>query len=715
MNYRFFQFSFHRLVSLIFFPVLPLFIFSYAVVSASHSPFSMWESCDEARLPAGQDPDVVGLGTLIACAGSACIAVLCLVVQYLLFYLPEGQGEQQSCTGNPIDVLLLGGFRRPFEYLGIRFGWLATPRHKRRWPAAFDEYILALGDVQLAIGFSVLAYGYVTLVGQGLSVYYWWLIMGLVWFSVVTNLATTSYLRAYFDRRDPSKRRWRTFLLICLVAALSFSMVPIYPIKERLAHEPNEETRRRIVTTTNVLCYMAGDGARIDSQQYRSAIALLGIAVGVTFIVMGILRLCERPSSIIFKWRDHYRGEMEQSFFGDGDIITCIRCEQRHLLLVIRPILAFWLVLRVYADLLNSVLTEVFCAAATLTWVTVRFIDILRLGGSFEADSQRWSFGQVAALVFFAAPFGSLVGRLCRCFGGFRLRSQLPELPRLRNFGWFPNFAKKTQPVELQSENGTDERTDPPSHQSEPVSPEGTTELVRKDNSSVVETGNDIQDGRSSSENVEDESTKMYDVGSYKVLLSPRFVIALPLVGFANLLHLVLLLVLPKVSEYMLTADVLWRTIFWYIVYQPLLLFAFFLAGMIVEERVTRERRMRIIYRVIGAITALLSTAAILDTLYGLGGIPMSYIGMGTLGLILLVYLLYGCVARPGPRAKGKGRSRYPRGSGSRDVEEGEPLLSETRRKPPEIRIPVRKQKRWHGPSRRPQVTRGRKSYGTMD
>ncbi|KAI0169370.1 hypothetical protein GGR52DRAFT_581509 [Hypoxylon sp. FL1284] len=672
----------------------------------------MWESCDEARLPAGQDPDVVGLGTLIACAGSACIAVLCLVVQYLVFYFPEGHDEQQSHVANPVDVLLLNGFRRPFRKLGIKFGWLTTPRRKASWPAAFDEYVLAVGDVQLGMGFSVLAYGYVTLMEQGLSVYHWWLIMGLVWFSVVTNLATTSYLRVYFDRRDPGKRRLRIFLLVCLVAALSFSMVPIYPVKERLALEPDKEARRKLVTTTNVLCYMAGDGARIDSQKYQSTVALLGIAAAVSLVVMGILRLCESPGSVIFKWRDHYRGEMQKSFFGGEDnIITCIRCEQRHLLLVIRPILAFWLVLRVYADLLNSVLTEVFCAAAMLAWVTMRFVNILQLGGGFETDIHRWGFGQVAALVFFATPLGSLAGRLCSCLDGFSPRNGLPPRPRLQDFKWISRLVNGTHPAELQSENGADERADEPSHQPESVGTDGMNGQDGRDNSGVVGMENDGQD---LGNKLEDDSIKVDDVSSYKVLPSPRFVMALPLVGFANLLHLVILLVLPKVSGYSLTADVLWRTIFWYVVYQPLLIFAFFLAGMIVEERVTRESRMRVTFRVIAAVVAVLSTAAILDTLYGLGGIPMSYIGMGALGLILLIYLLYGCVARPGPLAKGKGRSKYRRGGG-RDVEEGEPLLSDSRRKSPEIRIAVRKQKRWHGPSRRPQVTRGRKSYGTMD
>ncbi|KAI1413138.1 hypothetical protein F5Y13DRAFT_31482 [Hypoxylon sp. FL1857] len=670
----------------------------------------MWERCDEARPPAGQDPDVVGLGTLIACAGSASIAVLCLVVQYLFFYLPQGEDELQS-SANPIDVLLVSWLRKPLRYLGFRSGSLATPRTEgRRWPAAFNQYVLALGDVQLAMGFAVLAYGYSSLAEKGLSMYHWWLVVGFVWFSVVTNLATTSFLRSYFVGRDPGERWWRIILLVILVAMLSFSMVPIYQIKEKLANEHDKDEQRRILLTTNVLCYVPGHGASVDTPPFRSAITLIGIAVGIGLAVLGILRLYERPGSAIFKWRDHYRGEMQQSFFGDGDnIITCIRCEQRHLLLVVRPLLAFWLVLRVYADLLNSVLTEIICTVATFTWVVVRFIDVLRLGGSFEVDSHSWNFGQIVALAFFAAPFGSLASRLCGMIGELRFGNGLFRCPDLRTYKWLTSFAKRTQ-----SEQPPEDAEQRSNH-SGSANIERTSDSDAKNGSGVMQ---DSQQGReaggSSVNNDEGATRRMGNADTYKVFPSPRFLIAFPLAGFSNLLYLVLLLALPKIPGYPSTPDVLWRTIFWYVVYQPLLLFAFFLAGMIVEERCTREGRMRAAYRVIAVITAVLSTAAILDTLYGLGGIPMSYIGMGTLGLVLLIYLLYGCVARPGPLAKGKGRSRYPRGG---DVEEGRPLLAETRRKIlPEVRLfPVRKQKRWHGPSRRPQITRGRRSYGTID
>ncbi|KAH9997814.1 hypothetical protein F4779DRAFT_170139 [Xylariaceae sp. FL0662B] len=636
----------------------------------------MWERCDDPQPPAGQDPDVVGTGTFIAFAGSACVAVLALVFQYLFLYFP--QGEVRSWV-NPIDVLLLGGLRRVLGCLGIKFSWLNTRRQELKWRAAFEKFIMAVGDVQLAMGFALLVYGYVSL-PEALSVYHWWLIVGLAWFAAVTNLATTSYLRTYFAKK-PGERIWRIFLLVCFIVMLAYSMIPIVRIRELLAngHDDVQE-----MLAMNVLCYMPGHGPRFDVRS-KSAVILLAIAAGVAAVLFAILWLCERPSSVIYKWRDHYRGEMQQSLL--GDMITCIRCEQRYLLLVVRPVLAFWIVLRMYADFINSVLSEVFCSMVMFAWVTMRFIDILRLG-SFETN--RWTFGQIVALALFAAPFVSLASYVF-CALVLGLIRRLRRIKML-NFKWLNLFRRK---------------------QAEP------SENIVKTVDKSTQTSNPGGKGKEATEHSrirrkndpktdEDDFMRVYR-DTYKALPSPWFVIAVPLAGFSSLLHAVLLLVLPKVPGYPSTADVLWQTIFWYIVYQPLLIFAFILAGMIVEERVTRSSRMQCAYQGIAAITVILSTAAIFDTLYGLGGIPMSYIGIAALGLSLLIYLLYGFVAHPGPLAKGKGR-RYPRDG---DVEEGEPLLG-PRRILPEYRFPVPKRKRWHGPSRRPQHSK-KTSYGTMD
>ena len=143
----------------------------------------MLEICSEVRPPAGQDPDVVGLGvrfplsappppksaipwdrsppcllacwlansfdkTLIAYAGSAGVAILGLIVQYILFHISPGeeqllQQQQQRQLrlprANPFDALFLGTLRGAFGVFGIKFSWLNTPWQGGRFRAALDR------------------------------------------------------------------------------------------------------------------------------------------------------------------------------------------------------------------------------------------------------------------------------------------------------------------------------------------------------------------------------------------------------------------------------------------------------------------------------------------------------------------------------------------------------------------------------------------------
>ncbi|RYP72243.1 hypothetical protein DL770_007987 [Monosporascus sp. CRB-9-2] len=597
----------------------------------------MREICGEARPPAGQDPDVVGLGTFIAYAGSACVAIVALVIQYLLLHISPA--EDGPCE-NPIDVLLLGTLRGAVRSLGLKLRWLDTPREERRWQTAFDHCILSMGDVQLAMGFAMLTYGYVTAFTEAMS--------------------------------HPSERQWRTFLLACLIVALTISMIPIIRVRGMLASDPEYV---QDILLSNVLCYLPEKGPKTGMRFVPAAI-LMAIVCGTVLVLCGILWLYERPGSVTFKWRDHYRGEMQRSFF--GDVITCIRCEQRYTLLLVRPVLALWLVLRIYADLVNSVVGGMFCVMAMFAWVTMRFVDTRNLGPAETMG--RWTFGQIVALVLFVAPFASLATYLweIRWTGIFR-RPQ-----------WLKGKSK--QPVDQANENGDPLAT--------PTAANGQT----VDGPAVAE-GGGISERTDSGQ---DETGFMSACKTASAHLpSSWFLTAFPIAALTSLLHLVLLMVLPNVLGHPSPADVFWKTIFWYLIYQPLLLFLFILAGMIVEERAKRTQTLRTAYGTIAAITVGLSTGALADTLYGLGGIPMSYIGMGALGLGLLVYILYGFVARPSPMAKGKGRTYLREG----DNEENAPLLG-PRRLVPDFR--VRRPKLWHGPSRRPQHLK-RKSYGTID
>ncbi len=501
------------------------------------------------------------------------------------------------------------------------------------------------------------------------------------WFSVATNLATASYLRTYFV--SSGERGWRTVLLFLLILALGVSMVPIVQVKEAFARHPDDVQK---VLSTNVLCYFPGYGPKLGPRPI-SAGMLLAIVFGILVTASGLLKLYEMPGSIVFKWREHYRGEMQQSLL--GDMITCIRCEQRYMLLVVRPILALWLVLRIYADLLNAIVTEIFCIMAVFAWVLVRFIDIRNLG---PPELSRWTFGQIVALVLFVTPFASLgicLWKIRLSIPSFNLRS------RLRYFKWPGRSVKKASELPVESADQSDR----------PVS------TIAEASESGAKGLGITEDEEAHERNPGNEQHGF--LGAYKVahdvFPSTWFVIALPLAALPSLLHLVLLSVLPNVLGRPTPTNLLWKTIFWFVVYQPLLLFMFLLSGMIVEERVSRKVRLISTYGTLAVLTVGLSAAAILDTLFGLGGIPMSYIGMGTLGLGLLLYILYGLVARPSPLAKGKGRRLLREG----DIEEGAPLLG-PRRNTSDIRIPVRKPKRWHGPSRRPSQVKKR-GYGTID
>ena len=86
--------------------------------------------------------------TLIAYAGSAGVAILGLIVQYILFHISPGeeqllQQQQQRQLrlprANPFDALFLGTLRGAFGVFGIKFSWLNTPWQGGRFRAALDR------------------------------------------------------------------------------------------------------------------------------------------------------------------------------------------------------------------------------------------------------------------------------------------------------------------------------------------------------------------------------------------------------------------------------------------------------------------------------------------------------------------------------------------------------------------------------------------------
>lgn len=183
---------------------------------------------------------------------------------------------------------------------------------------------------------------------------------------------------------------------------------------------------------------------------------------------------------------------------------------------------------------------------------------------------------------------------------------------------------------------------------------------------------------------------------------------ALPIVAASCLAQLVLMLVLSKIRGTS-GIDVLFELLPWFVVFAPAQVFLYILAAMITEERGTSGRRAA--YWVLSAAFVVLSTAAALDTVYGLGGYPMSYLGMGALGLAAAALVLHGCVSRPGRPVKGKGVVDVDN-TGAVVVDEESALLGPAGSRGIQPKIPVRRPKQLL-PSRGLSKQR-MKTYGTI-
>lgn len=176
------------------------------------------------------------------------------------------------------------------------------------------------------------------------------------------------------------------------------------------------------------------------------------------------------------------------------------------------------------------------------------------------------------------------------------------------------------------------------------------------------------------------------------------YALALPIVGSSCLLLVVLIFVTSMMGNSPPQSVVPTRLAAWFFVFAPLQVFFFILGAMVVQDRTkTRTRCQKLVYGIASAALAIVSVAAALDTAYGIGGYPMSYIGMATSALLAMMYLFYGYVARPARQAKGKGLA------GTDDDDEESALLAT------HTRPRVRPSK---GP-RRPN-RHGRRGYGTM-
>lgn len=310
-----------------------------------------------------------------------------------------------------------------------------------------------------------------------------------------------------------------------------------------------------------------------------------------------------------------------------------------------------------------------------LSWVTLRLLQLLQLQPLYAAETTL-EFAHLIALVTLLAPFKSFVEYAwtsCRASHGLK-RFKVGLLRR--------------EPEPLLSP--ASESNEAPAGEGRTIACETAAPVTRNEGS----TGQSRLRYRRRM-----DLTAPLHLNFY--LDTVWYVEALPIAGMSALAQVVLMVALAITGKDPTTVVVL-QLVPWYVLFTPVQVLLFVLCAMITEERGGTTGSKKKIYWGLSAMFGLISIVAALDTIYGIGGIPMSYISMATTGLMIIAYALYGCISKPGKHVKGKGTN-------SGEIDEESALLGSK----VQVRIPIRRPKYLHGPSRR-LSKQSIKNYGTM-
>ncbi|KAJ5382364.1 hypothetical protein N7517_000275 [Penicillium concentricum] len=381
------------------------------------------------------DPDITGYGVVTNYVATAGIAVSLILMYFFVIYDPaldpfrnaDEDPPNPLFRPNPVDTIFLRTLRKiPKRFLGD----LKIPYNKLE--RSFLRCILAMSDVQLITGLSILISGFVQL-RQGLPSYHWMAVIDLAWFSSITHLACLTLLHNYLYNH--SLERMLRFmamagLAILLVVALSFTSTYWWASTTSpmgSAFYSDTET-----ATHAAICHLGVVGSIRDSEYITMVFSMLLIMFGFTSRVAKLYKVI----SVSFMgqakiWLSTWARRLLRVVF-----TWCCLGSSRHGLkrtLLYRPLLAVFFSARLFIDLWSSMLLEVSFLVVDLiplmtdsrcsqvvwlfigfTWGTIRLMTLLfdtrdiMSSSSMLRDSNdensHWGFGQVVAIVLLIAP-----------------------------------------------------------------------------------------------------------------------------------------------------------------------------------------------------------------------------------------------------------------------------------------------------------------------
>ncbi|KAJ5922900.1 hypothetical protein N7516_010603 [Penicillium verrucosum] len=367
---------------------------------------SCHSNCSEPPPPLSPDNDITGPGVITNYIASAGITVLIILLYFFLVFDPvrdpfekdEKAPDDPPFRPNAIDLLITRKVR----------GWgqrRMSKCLKNRLEKSLVNCVVAMGDLQLVTGFSILVSGAVQL-SCGLTVYEWQIAVYLAWFSCLTHLSCLMVLRSYLYVHTFG-RTWRLVAMGLLAILLIVGLLPTANYGDLYNSRPRSSDYAK--------CYLkirSSPGIAL----YSMILSVLTIAIGFISRVMKLHKML----SVTLWGGLRIRASLRARAILHGLYKWCIAggaVQGLRFSLVYRPLFAVFLVARFTLDAWVSMFVEALWLFIAFFWGVLRLMLALNdtprsqdlwttTAGHNKGD---WTFGQVVSLVLLVAPLMNLL------------------------------------------------------------------------------------------------------------------------------------------------------------------------------------------------------------------------------------------------------------------------------------------------------------------
>ncbi|KAI0138685.1 hypothetical protein F4776DRAFT_65022 [Hypoxylon sp. NC0597] len=374
--------------------------------------------------------DVTGIGVLIGFIFPAYILLFIVVIYFIFIYDPtlnpyRGRGKRDrreiSLKPNLFDQLVLRLIRANFISAIINNFFQAILRVSFRarrklpsrsfsetWDDAFNKYVSGMADTQVITGLAILLGGYVA--RFTLSALHWKMIVYLAWFSCSTHLSTLVFLRNYLINK-PFEKFCRLFSTFALLLCLTIAMIPTghfyWDELVYLETEPTDSIVNAIDAppSGNVTCYFNFD---FKPEAYKAKYSMgMSIILLVLVFITKTFKLHQKILWFNIGFATHHMVVMvlrSASFFQ-----RLFGTETLQGRIVSNMIVAAHMTVCVWIDLSASMASDVYWLIVSITWGTMKILDLRIILSHAENQEDTWSFGQLLPVLLLALPMVTLV------------------------------------------------------------------------------------------------------------------------------------------------------------------------------------------------------------------------------------------------------------------------------------------------------------------